>query len=56
MTNTDGKDYPTGTTYQPAEHILPLTLKDLLELNKALQVAGDIPKYEIHKNFIIYPK
>ena len=56
MTNIAGKDYPTGTTYQPAEHILPLKFKDLLELNQALQKAGDIPKYEIHKNFIIYPK
>lgn len=56
MTNIDGKDYPTGTTYQPEEHILPLTFKDLLKLNQALQIAGDIPKYEIHKNFIIYPK
>ena len=56
MANIDGKDYPTGTTHQPAEHILPLTFKDLLELNQALQIAGDIPKYEIHKNFIIYPK
>ena len=56
MTNTAGKDYPTGTTYQPAEHVLPLSFKDLKELNKALHVAGNIPKYEIHKNFIIYPK
>lgn len=56
MTNTNGKDYPTGTTYQPAEHIFPLAFKDLLELNQALQKAGEIPKYEIHKNFIIYPK
>ena len=56
MTNVDGKDYPTGTTHQPEEHILPLTFKDLLELNKALQIAGDTPKYEIHKNFIIFPK
>ncbi len=56
MTNTPGKDYPIGTTYQPAEHSLPLTVKDLLELNRALQTAGDIPKYEIHNSFIIYPK
>ena len=56
MTNIAGKDYPTGTTYQPAEHVLPLTFKDLLELNKALQIAGTVPKYEIRKSFIIYPK
>lgn len=56
MTNIAGKDYPTGTTYQPAEHILPLTFKDLKELNKALHVAGNIPKHEIHNSFIIDPK
>ena len=56
MTNTAGKDYPTGTTYQPAEHILPLSFKDLKELNKALHVAGNIPKHEIHNSFIIDPK
>ena len=56
MTNTVGKDYPTGTTYQPEEHILPLTFKDLKELNKALHIAGNIPKHEIHNSFIIDPK
>jgi glyoxylase-like metal-dependent hydrolase (beta-lactamase superfamily II) len=56
MTNIAGKDYPTGTTYQPAEHILPLSLKDLKELNKALHIAGNIPKHEIHNSFIIDPK
>ena len=56
MTNTVGKDYPTGTTYQPEEHILPLTFKDLKELNKALHIAGNIPKHEKHNSFIIDPK
>ena len=56
MTITAGKDYPAGTTYQPAEHMLPLTFKDLKELNNALKIAGDIPKYEVHNNFIVYPK
>ena len=56
MTNTASIDYPTGTTCQPAEHVLPLTFKDLKELNKALHIAGNIPKYEIHNSFIIYPK
>ncbi len=56
MTNTSGKDYSTGTTYQPAEHILPLTFKDLKELNNALKMAGNTPKYEVHNSFIISPK
>jgi glyoxylase-like metal-dependent hydrolase (beta-lactamase superfamily II) len=56
MTTTAGKDYPTGTTYQPAEHILPMTMDDLRELNEALKAAGDLPKYDVHANFIIAPK
>lgn len=56
MTNIAGKDYPTGTTYQPAEHVLPMTVKDLLELNEALKAAGDVPKYDVHPGFIVAPK
>ncbi|MBU0695255.1 MAG: MBL fold metallo-hydrolase, partial [Bacteroidetes bacterium] len=29
MTKTAGKDYPTGTTFQPNEHVLPLKASDL---------------------------
>ena len=56
MTKNPGIDYPTGTTYQPDEHILPLKVKDLHILNNALERLGENPKYEIHDNFIIYPK
>lgn len=56
MTRKSGKDYPTGTTFQPNEHILPLKVKDLELLNKALKRLGDTPTYEVHDNFIIYPK
>lgn len=56
MTNQPGKDYPTGTTFQPFEHILPLKVRDLKELNKALIKIGDRPQYEVHNSFIIYPK
>ena len=56
MTKTARKDYPTGTTFQPDEHILPLTTNDLFELDKALKQIGENPKREIHANFIIYPK
>jgi hydroxyacylglutathione hydrolase len=55
MTNTPGKDYPTGTTYQPDEHILPLKTKTLTELNEALIKLGDKHTREIHDDFIIYP-
>ncbi len=56
MTTTAGKDYPTGTTYQPVEHVLPMTIGDLQELNDALKAAGDVPKYDVHANFIIAPE
>ncbi len=56
MTKTAGKDYPTGITYQPDEHILPLKVNDLYLLNSALKKLGENPKRETYDNFIIYPK
>jgi hydroxyacylglutathione hydrolase len=56
MTNQNGIDYPTGSIYQPHEHILPLTMEQLKELDRALDRLGDLPKYEVHHHFIIYPK
>jgi len=55
MTKTAGKDYPIGTAYQPEEHVLPLKIKTLVELNQALIKLGDKPTREIHDDFIIYP-
>ncbi|MCY7422303.1 MAG: MBL fold metallo-hydrolase [Chitinophagaceae bacterium] len=56
MTTTPGKDYVTGTTYQPDEHALPLKITELAELNNALKKLGDKPAKETHDSFIIYPK
>lgn len=56
MTKTAGKDYPTGTTYQPDEHPLPLHIIDLLQLNNALKQIGNQAKREVYASFIIYPK
>ena len=56
MTKNAGKDYITGTTYQPEEQILPLKIRDLVQLNQSLIRLGNNPKKEIHNNFIIYPK
>jgi glyoxylase-like metal-dependent hydrolase (beta-lactamase superfamily II) len=56
MTNEPGKDYPTGTTFQPDEHALPLTVNDLLLLNQSLKTIGDNPVYKIYDSFIIVPK
>ena len=56
MTSKKGVDYPVGSTFQPDEHILPLTIEQLKELDKALDQLGDLPRREIHHHFIIYPK
>ena len=37
MTNTPGKDYPYGSTYQPEEHPLPLYQRHLDELYQVMQ-------------------
>jgi hydroxyacylglutathione hydrolase len=55
MTSKKGIDYPVGTTYQPDEHILPLTLAQLQELDKALDTL-DTPKLDVHDDFVIVPK
>lgn len=55
MSTTKGADYPIHTTFQPNEHSLPLTIKDLQILNLGLQDLGDNPKRKTYSNFIIYP-
>jgi len=56
MTTTPGIDYPTGTTYQPKEHALPMGLNVLEELYKSCERMGDNIVYEVHDDFIIVPK
>lgn len=56
MTNKKGIDYPVGTTFQAHEPPLPLSLGQLKELDRALDLLGDVPRYEVHDRFIIYPK
>ena len=56
MSTTPGKDYPTGTAFQPKEHRLPLTVEELILLNESLKRLGDVPAHEIHDAFIIVPK
>jgi len=56
MTNKNGVDYPVGSTFQPHEHVLPMTMAQLKELDRALDRLGDSPKREVHDHFIIYPK
>jgi len=56
MTRTKGIDYPTGTTYQPNEHVLPLGLDVLEELHLACEKMGNTVVHQIHDDFIIVPK
>ena len=56
MTRTKGVDYPTGTTYQPEEHTLPLGLTALQELSVACERIVNKFVLEIHDDFIIVPK
>lgn len=53
MSNQPGVDYPTGTTYQPQEHPLPLRLEVLTEIQNAIKGFNTTPKRDVHKNFII---
>jgi len=55
MSAVDGVDYPMGTTYQPNEQKLPLTVADLQTLNFGLQALGDQPARKTYSHFIIYP-
>lgn len=55
MTTTPGKDYAVETTYQPAEHILPLTVQDLKMLDRDLRLLGDNPVKKVYDHFIVYP-
>ncbi len=55
MSATPGVDYPIGSTNQPNEHVLRLSLATLIELNNACQAMGNTPVYQVHNDFIIYP-
>ena len=56
MTKTKGVDYPIGTTYQPEEHVLPLTPNVLDELSTACERIRNKFVREIYDDFIIVPR
>lgn len=56
MSTTPGKDYPTGTTFQPNEHALPLNVNQLKLLNRELKNIGALPARKVLDDVIIYPK
>jgi glyoxylase-like metal-dependent hydrolase (beta-lactamase superfamily II) len=57
MTSTPKVNYPYGTTYQPAEHVLQLTAAHLQELDQALiQLGPTRPASPVpHDDFVIDP-
>lgn len=55
MSSADNVDYPIGTTYQPDEAPLPLTLSDLRRLYDATSQM-ETPKRTYLQNFVIWPK
>ena len=55
MTQTPGRDYPMHVPSHPLEHRLELPSSRLLELHAAVDAMGDLPRLEVHDDFIIYP-
>jgi hydroxyacylglutathione hydrolase len=58
MTSTAGINYPYGTVFQPAEHVLQLEATHVAELNAALIALGPVaPSQPVaHDDFVIDPQ
>jgi glyoxylase-like metal-dependent hydrolase (beta-lactamase superfamily II) len=54
MTTTPGRDYPIGTTYQPHEPPLQLTVDRLTAVRDAAESVADRPGVHGYDDFIIY--
>ncbi len=50
-----GELYELGTTYQPDEAPLPLSIDDLFSLESALEVAGEAPQRIASDRFVVEP-
>lgn len=55
MTQTPGRDYAMHIPSHPLEHRLELPYTSLLELRAAVDAMGELPRLEVHDDFIIYP-
>jgi len=55
-TSRPGELYEYGTTYQPDETPLPLTVDDLFALDAALEDAGDTPRQIDFDHFAVEPE
>ncbi|GAA0673096.1 hypothetical protein GCM10010193_27200 [Kitasatospora atroaurantiaca] len=54
MSTTPGEDYPRGTTYQPDEPPLQMTVDQLRALQRALADAGNRPGVHRHDDFVVH--
>jgi glyoxylase-like metal-dependent hydrolase (beta-lactamase superfamily II) len=55
MKKTPRELYPIGTTFQPHEHVLPLSATHIEELNAACEGMARSPHVDVHDDFIIRP-
>ena len=53
--DTTGELYEPGTTYQPDEAPLPLSVDDLFTLEAALDEAGERPRQITRERFVVEP-
>ncbi|WP_327568922.1 MBL fold metallo-hydrolase [Bradyrhizobium sp.] len=53
MKNLPGQLYKIGTTFQPDEHVLPLTAAHIEEFHNACEAMADDPHVDVHDDFII---
>jgi len=54
MSRSPGRDYPIGTTYQPDEPPLPMTVAQLRAVRDAAISVADRPGIHVFNDFIIY--
>jgi glyoxylase-like metal-dependent hydrolase (beta-lactamase superfamily II) len=54
MTREPGRDYPIGTTYQPDEPPLPMTVAQLRAVRDAAISVADRPGIHVFNDFVIY--
>jgi len=54
MSTTPGEDYPRGTTYQPDEPPLQMTVDQLRALQRTLAESGNRPGVHRHDDFVVH--
>ena len=56
MSKEPGVDYERGAPTHPNEHELQMGTNHLFELRDALHAMGEEMRYEVHDDFIVYPR